>query len=265
MIFRAVKTGLLLLLLTSTVAIANESRVNHPPEEKYVARSEKASHWFFEEMPRHLGHDLKETFISPVILVWLSGGAITSIASPQDDSWQQSLGPRHDPLGETTGFFNQVGQVYTLGGLALATYATGRLFHEDKLALLGEVLIESLLLTEVMTLTLKYTTQRERPDGSDSASFPSGHAAGSFAMATGITEIYGPWAGIPAYAVASLVALSRLDDNKHFASDVLFGATIGTAFAMGTGRFHKKEKPQFFITPQPVAGGWGIAVSRFFY
>jgi hypothetical protein len=47
---------------------------------------------------------------------------------------------------------------------------------------LGIDLIEALAMSEALTQTLKYTTRRERPDGNGKNSFPSGHAADTFAL-----------------------------------------------------------------------------------
>jgi membrane-associated phospholipid phosphatase len=71
--------------------------------------------------------------------------------------------------------------------------------------------------------------QRERPDHSNNVSFPSGHAAGAFAVATVLTSHYGWKAAIPAYIGATYVAAARVHDNKHYLSDVTFGAAMGIA------------------------------------
>jgi len=60
-------------------------------------------------------------------------------------------------------------------------------------------------------------------------SFPSGHAAASFAFASVLTHRYphNPWVKWGAYALATGVSLGRLAGKKHFPSDVLVGATVG--------------------------------------
>ena len=55
----------------------------------------------------------------------------------------------------------------------------------------GMDLIQSLAMSEALTQTLKYTTRRERPDGSGKNSFPSGHAADTFAFATALERHLG--------------------------------------------------------------------------
>lgn len=77
---------------------------------------------------------------------------------------------------------------------------------------------------------LKYTVKRMRPDNSKRNSFPSGHTATAFMSATMLYKEYGelsPWVGIGSYGCASLVAVGRMLNNRHWMSDVLFGAGVG--------------------------------------
>lgn len=74
---------------------------------------------------------------------------------------------------------------------------------------------------------LKHLVARERPDGSDLHSFPSGHAAIAFWGAEIVREEYGWGWGLGAYAVAGGVAALRLVHEQHWATDVLAGAAIG--------------------------------------
>jgi len=74
---------------------------------------------------------------------------------------------------------------------------------------------------------LKATISRERPDGSNDTSFPSGHAANSFAVATVLERHYGGAVGWIAYGTAAFIASSRVIGNHHWLSDVTAGAAIG--------------------------------------
>jgi len=79
----------------------------------------------------------------------------------------------------------------------------------------------------VVTAGMKKAFSRTRPDGSNDVSFPSGHTSMSFMWATVLSRNYGLKLGIPAYAVAGFVGVSRLQENAHHMSDVVAGATIG--------------------------------------
>jgi membrane-associated phospholipid phosphatase len=87
----------------------------------------------------------------------------------------------------------------------------------------------ALIATSVVTEGLKEAFPKTRPDGSDRKSFPSGHTSRSFSSAATIFNRYGPSYGVPAFAVASLVGVARVQGNKHFWTDVIAGAALGTA------------------------------------
>ncbi len=71
---------------------------------------------------------------------------------------------------------------------------------------------------------------------------------------------FGWKAGVPAYVVATYVAGSRLQENRHYLSDVIFGATIGilagrtVTVGRGSSRFH--------VVPLATTGGVGVALVR---
>jgi membrane-associated phospholipid phosphatase len=78
---------------------------------------------------------------------------------------------------------------------------------------------------------LKNHTGQLRPDGSDYESFPSGHTAQAFAAATFLSEEYKhrfKWMPYAAYGLASTVGVLRMANNRHYVTDVLLGAGIGT-------------------------------------
>jgi membrane-associated phospholipid phosphatase len=85
---------------------------------------------------------------------------------------------------------------------------------------------------------LKYAFGRTRPNTartsfdfhpfSGASSLPSGHTAVAFALATAVADrTHDGWSDYVLYGAASLTALSRINDNRHWASDVLVGALVG--------------------------------------
>ena len=62
-------------------------------------------------------------------------------------------------------------------------------------------------------------------------SFPSGHSATSFACAAVLASL-APRLRVPLYALAVLIALSRLYNGDHFPLDVLAGAALGSIVAV---------------------------------
>ncbi len=101
----------------------------------------------------------------------------------------------------------------------------------------------------VTTYIIKRTVGRERPNESDYLSFPSGHTSHSFTIAAIAHEIYGSKIGIPAYTLALIVAANRLQDNKHYLSDVLFGAGLGTAIGRGFAQPYNRKNTSLSIYP----------------
>lgn len=85
---------------------------------------------------------------------------------------------------------------------------------------------ESAALTLGVTYGLKYAVDERRPNGGR-YSFPSGHTSIAFCAAEFMRKRYGWEYGIPAYALASFVAYSRVESRQHHPQDVVAGAAIG--------------------------------------
>ncbi|MCQ4035357.1 phosphatase PAP2 family protein [Kaistella montana] len=97
---------------------------------------------------------------------------------------------------------------------------------------------------------LKKTLNQTRPDGT-AYSFPSGHTANVFAGATMLSIEYGEqykWVPYVSYSVATGIGVMRMMNNKHYVSDVLFGAGLGILsmkLAYWTHQYHwNKPKTQ---------------------
>ena len=66
----------------------------------------------------------------------------------------------------------------------------------------------------------------------------------------------------PALAAATYVATSRLVDNRHFVSDVAFGAFAGVASGWTVVGTRARSRVAFALEPVPVHGGMMIALTR---
>ena len=100
-------------------------------------------------------------------------------------------------------------------------------------------MITALSINGLTTLGLKAIRDNENPNGNRWA-WPSGHTSSSFCVASVLDEFYGPKVGIPAYALASLVAYRMVDTGDHWTSDVVFGATLGWVVGHTVAGKHKK-------------------------
>ena len=145
-----------------------------------------------------------------------------------------------------------------LGGRYLWAPADGQQ-QTNKWSHLGLDLIRAELEEEAIVQTLKFTVRRTRPDGTP-YSFPSGHAAATFALAAVLERHLGYRFAWPTVAIATYVATSRLHDNVHYLSDVVFGAAIGTATGWTVVGRHGRSNYTF--VPTPVPGGFALMVLR---
>jgi membrane-associated phospholipid phosphatase len=139
---------------------------------------------------------------------------------------------------------------------SFTAYGLGRSLKNPCLASLGADLVQAQLMAEILSQGVKFTVNRTRPDGT-ARSFPSGHTTMSFATATVLQSHFGWKVGLPAYAVASYVAASRVQAKRHYLSDVLFGAALGTV-AGRTVTFGTKQR--FAISPVAPMDGPGAGV-----
>lgn len=81
-----------------------------------------------------------------------------------------------------------------------------------------------------LTNTIKYASRVERPDGSARNSFPSGHTANAFMNASFLDHEYGNRSlgySVFGYTTATVTALTRQFNNRHWVPDILAGAAIG--------------------------------------
>lgn len=155
---------------------------------------------------------------------------------------------------------NLLGQFAFQVTAGFATYGISRTIGNKKAAEVGRDLVRAQLLSQVMVQALKHTTRRERPDGSNNTSFPSGHSASAFATATVLQRHYGWKVGAPAYALGGYVALARMAWNRHHASDVVMGAGFGIASARTVTM--SMAKSRFSVGVRPEVGGASVNFTK---
>jgi len=155
--------------------------------------------------------------------------------------------------------------------LTIGFYAYGAIAKKQRATRVGLTGIKAMTVTAVFTYALKYATQRHRPYEDDppnpriwegpfgsyqSTSFPSGHSSVVWATATVFATEYKDkiWVPIMSYTLASLASASRVYDDKHWASDVFFGAALG--FFIGKFVHWSTLKcPELIIIPGVSATG----------
>lgn len=208
----------------------------------------------FASLFRDLGRDFRRLPSTETAVILGAGGAMAFAVRDEDRDLTRKAAASH-PLDEALDGGAVVGSGIAQFGLALGTYAVGRAQHSPRVSRLGADLVRAQLVNTVLTQGIKFAVQRERPDGGR-YSFPSGHTSATFATATVFQRHLGWKVGIPAYAVAAYVAGSRLPENKHFMSDVLFGAAVGIVSGRTVTIGHGRTR--FAVSPLAAPGGGGI-------
>ena len=177
---------------------------------------------------------------------------------------------------------------YVIGG---TLYAVGRIGHFERVADLGWHGTEAVFVADVATYLIKGLAGRARPfaagdtlpndfkfargfGNGDRQSFPSGHATSAFAAAAAVTSETGTWwpkstwvIGPLMYGGATMVGLSRMYHNKHWASDVVLGAAIGTFSGQKIVQYShahptRLDKVMLHVSAMPLSdGSWALAWS----
>ncbi len=207
----------------------------------------------------------------------VAGGTGMFIALDEEirDGFEDNRSSTTDDVSE---FFERFGDgAITFPALA-AFYIYGHYDENDKAKRTALIAAESFLVTGLFATVLKVGTGRHRPSTGDSStsfdgfttdhkSFPSGHTSTAFAIATVFANEYEktPYIKPISYGLATLTGLSRINDEKHWASDVFLGAALGYFTSKTLLRLHHNKKGQHFtIYPRLDSRGGGIELSRRF-
>lgn len=213
---------LMALLITPTPLDAQDS--THPSVASHLLREQEQ---FWKSPLKIRRGDVK--WLAP-----LGAGAAALLAT----DWRVSNAARRSAdLRPASRVVSRLGGSLPMTAAAGSMWALGRIANDEKAARTGRLATEALLETELLVGGLKVLTRRERPNKpgghggflAGGRSFPSGHAATTFAFATVVSHQYGnrPLVVVGAYGLATAVSLSRIGGLNHFPSDVLIGATIG--------------------------------------
>jgi membrane-associated phospholipid phosphatase len=147
-------------------------------------------------------------------------------------------------------------------------YVTGLALDHDDIRVTGRLLAQSLLYSGAFTMAVRFLIGRARPSGTDDPfifkgfqksnevqSFPSGHTTVAFGLSSVLADRIGhPVATVLLYSMATLTAISRIGLNRHWVSDVVAGAVIGTS----AGLFVCEQERQ--RNELPSAGHSGLQI-----
>jgi len=257
-------TTVLALSLSAPVQAEQQPVEADPPQQTAEAPQQKADakepptpeHTGIRALFNNLGEDIKHLPALPNLYIAMVGGGLAAAAHPGDQAFNAKVLSHYDAVNTAFAPGKYLGNTPEQVALSIGTYAFGRWRDQPKVAHLGMDLLQAQILTEILVEPIKFASHRTRPDGSNNQSFPSGHAAVTFATATVIERHLGWRKSLLGYGIASYVAMSRIHDNKHYLSDVIFGAAVGS-IAGRTVVHHAADYWAF--TPVAVPGG-GVAL-----
>lgn len=201
---------------------------------------------------------------------WAKAGAVIVTASALYN-WDEELRDiyqrnRTEEMDNIMTGFKQFGEgKYMIPALGL-TVLGGYLADSEQTIDTGMLCLKSFVLSQAVTQTLKLATQRQRPSADNGKelwnktglykkrdSFPSGHTTLVWSLAPILVSQYqeSSWVAPTVYTIATLTSLSRLNDNRHWSSDVFVGAVVGYVSA----KLVLGDTPRLAISPNPQLQG----------
>jgi membrane-associated phospholipid phosphatase len=190
-------------------------------------------------LPANLGRGAVGVFNKDNLVPFLVGGTATGAASFFDDNVRNSVSNPDSGFGKAL----ETGGSWPAAVVVAAAFTGGRFAHGRFRAMTYD-LANAAIVNLGYTALLKATVKRERPDGSNNYSFPSGHASDAFTWATVFERHYGWKLGVPAYALAATMGYSRIVRDKHYFSDVVAGATLGYIVGRTVVRVNSQALPR---------------------
>ena len=167
-------------------------------------------------------------------------GTVGALATEDGNIQEETSEHPSEDASNAASFFRQAGEGKVYTALSLGLVGTGLLVHDRGITRTGLQLAASGAVAAVSFGVLKIVLGRARPDAAEGAyafhpftsagSFPSGHTAMAFALATTLGDAsHNPWASAGLYALAAGTAWSRIYNARHWPSDVVMGAALGIA------------------------------------
>jgi len=208
------------------------------------------------------------------LLVTLSVIGATALTFAYDEDIQLKLQSSDNPsIKRATNAGAIIGDPFLHLGFAALTYGTAVISDSYRWRETSEMMGEALILADASTFLIKQIVGRGRPSitssnnefrplmfSKDYDSFPSMHTASSFALASVLASTSESLsAKILYYASATFVGFSRMYQNKHWASDIIFGAAIGELSGQIVTRYHA-SKNYTSLVPQAYPSGAGLAL-----
>lgn len=222
-------------------------------------------------------NDLLSPFTKENRTIFLTGAGLTILLAVFEDQISdpaQSVTIKRKPLGKWSALGDYSGQIIPNALYTIGMGAFGLLGKDEKSLKNAELMIRATTSAAIVSTALKGIVREPRPyDSSLKNSFPSGHSTTAFAFASVVGAEHGVYWGGAAYTLATLVAYSRMNDNRHLLHDVVGGATIGLSYGLSVARrMHSSDSEKtssasvsnFIVLPTEDVAGIAAAYSATF-
>lgn len=205
----------------------------------------------------------KETTSAPLYIA-LGGTILTAFlyTKRESDDGRINFKLSNDPLlhDSDTETIGKIGSGWLYFLYVVPTLSAGYIKSDESLLNKGEYVAKVGASVGFTTWVLKKAFQHERPGIKEiKNSFPSGHAASSFAFATAISLTHEWYWGVLANLIATVITYSRLDSNRHYLYDITGGMTLGISMAWLLHKFHE-DKSNYWLTLSPADKLDGISI-----
>src|SRR3989339_1158890 len=221
---------------------------------------------FTTNLPSRMWNDSRTIFEKDEnwIALLLAGGASVAMHNSNADDNVADNFERHGVFNhDWDRVFALAGNPGTHFAATGVWYFTSLSFKDDLNRERAWTMMTALSINGLITVGLKAARDNDTPNGKSWA-WPSGHTSSSFTVASVLDEFYGPKIGIPAYIAASTVAVRMMDSGDHWASDVVFGATLGWIVGHGVaGKYMEFEIAGFRPEPLTMIGGYPVTGVNF--
>jgi membrane-associated phospholipid phosphatase len=185
-------------------------------------------------LPANLLRGTVGLFAADNLVPFVAGAGTTALAFAVDDEVRSEL--RGSDIGGLQSFGDKIGDAEVVVPLTAGLLLAGRAFPGTRFRRMTYDLAQAQIETAVLGGAMKRIVGRERPNGTNDLSFPSGHSYSWFASATIVERHYGLLAATPVFALWALTGTSRIANDTHYLSDVVAGAALGYLVARTTVR-----------------------------
>lgn len=213
----------------------------------------------------------------PPIRLWHVGAALAGVAVVSvvdDDLREWTVDHRTGGLRDVATAWEYYGHAATPAGIAVGTMIGGAVTRRPEVTRTGARLATSFLVAAAITRAAKRGIGRARPSAgegqyafdswSDQSAFPSGHTTNAFILTTTLADaIDEPWIDAGLYTLAVGTGAARVINDRHWLSDVVGGALLGTTVAKvvdGRWRIFNLRPPELLLGPGQQGLRWEVGL-----